>query len=148
MLILELAVLPFVAIFRLPKVGKAIVDYLAPPGTGAPDWTVRMGSCSVYTVVTAPTSSDDNVNRGYAHISFEGDPGNAVTAQCVCESALALLLERDSLPPKSIDGFGTPAELLGPALLKRFRNAKVRPVQIHTTANLGVAKNEMKVYLG
>jgi len=149
-LFMMLASLPFIAIFRLPKVGKTIVDYLTPPGSGAPDWMVEIGNCSVYAVATAPASSDDKgvVDRGYAYLAFEQDPGNAVTAQCVCESALALLLERDSLPPKSVDGFGTPSELLGSALLKRFRNTKIRPVKVYTTANLGVAKNEMKVYLG
>ncbi len=134
------------AFFRLPKVGKALANVMAPPGSGAPDWLVNIGNCAVYAVATAPHSSGAMVNRGYAFLSFQGDPGNAVTAQCVCESALALLLEQGDLPPRSLDGFGTPAELLGSALLKRFRQTSIRPITIRTAAKLGTDKNEMRVY--
>jgi hypothetical protein len=155
MLCLHLGVMAGLALVKLPKVGKAIAQFLAPPGSGAPDWLVKMGSCAVYAVVTAAprddgggsNSSSDVVDRGYAYLAFEGDPGNAVTAQCVCESALALLVDRESLPPRSVDGFGTPAELLGPALLKRFQKAAVRPITLKTTAKLGTSKKEMKLYL-
>jgi hypothetical protein len=150
MLCIQLGTLAALGLFKVPKVGKAVAQLLAPPGSGAPDWLVKMGSCAVYAVVTAPCddgSSNGTVDRGYAYLAFEGDPGNAVTAQCVCESALALLLERESLPPKSVDGFGTPAELLGPTLLKRFQKTMVRPVTLKTTAKLGTSRNEMKLYL-
>jgi len=136
-------------ILKIPIVGKFLCDYLAPPGSGAPDWLVDLGSCATYVEVISSDSSTKNgtVNRGYAHLSFLGDPGNAVTAQCVCESALALLLDEKNLPPNSLDGFGTPAELLGDALLNRFRKTSIRPVKLHTTAKIGVPKNDTKVYL-
>lgn len=146
MLYIQTFMLMAAALFRLPKIGKALAQILAPPGSGAPDWLVKVGSCSVYAVVTAPHTSENLVNRGHAFLSFHGDPGNAVTAQCVCESALTLLLDRDNLPPRSLDGFGTPAELLGPALMKRFQETKVRPITIKTTVKLGSALNDTKTY--
>lgn len=148
MICLQWLIVLGLGILKIPKVGQFLCDHLAPPGSGAPDWLVNLGSCATYVEVTATNASGDGtVNRGYAHLAFQGDPGNAVTAQCVSESALALLLDQESLPPKSIDGFGTPAELLGPALIKRFRNTIVRPIKLHTTAKIGVPKNDVKVYL-
>ena len=140
-------------ILKIPLVGKFLCDRLAPPGSGAPDWLVNLGSCAVYVEVTGmPPNDNDNepsggVHKGYAHMEFTGDPGNAVTAQCVVESALTLWLNQDTLPPKSLDGFGTPAELLGTALLKRLQHTTVRPVKLTTTARLNVPPNERKVYL-
>ena len=128
-------------ILKIPLVGKFLCDRLAPPGSGAPDWLVNLGSCAVYVEVTAAP------HKGYAHMEFTGDPGNAVTAQCVVESALTLWLNQDTLPPKSLDGFGTPAELLGTALLKRLQHTTVRPVKLTTTARPNVPPNERKVYL-
>lgn len=144
-------------ILKTPKVGQFLCDSLAPPGTGAPDWLVNMGSCAVYVEVTSraneeststgTVSTPGTVNKGYAHLAFQGDPGNAVTAQCVVEAALALLLDHAKLPPNSLDGFGTPAELLGPALIQRFRQTTIRPVKLTTTAKIGVPKNERNIYL-
>ena len=139
MICLQVVMLAGAALLRLPKVGKRLFELLAPPGSGAPDWLVNMGTCSVYAVVTAPHASGKLVDRGYAYLSFQGDPGNAVTAQCVCEAALTLLLDREKLPPKSIDGFGTPSELLGSALLERYTTIKV-------TTRLGTDKNETTIF--
>ena len=155
MLFVQMSIALCLGILKIPMVGKFLCDRLAPPGSGAPDWLVNMGSCGVYVEVsTAPRRTDGGntagvvvVDKGYAHLDFAGDPGNAVTAQCVVESALTLWLDQDSLPPKSLDGFGTPAELLGSALLKRLQKSTVRPVNLTTNAKLGVPPNEMKVYL-
>jgi hypothetical protein len=43
-----------------------------------------------------------------------------------------LLHDRSDLPPKSDDGFGTPAELIGKVLLTRLMENKVRKVDIYT----------------
>jgi hypothetical protein len=60
---------------------------------------------------------------------------------------MALVLDRDILPPRSEDGFGTPAELLGHVLLKRFKETKVRPVEVKTSVRTGTPKDEMKIYI-
>jgi hypothetical protein len=143
---LHICMLAVAGLFRVPKLGKRLAQFLAPPGSGAPDWLVNLGSCSVYAVVTARQASGNLVDRGYAYLSFQGDPGNAVTAQCVCEAALTLLLDRDKLPPKSIDGFGTPSELLGSALLERFQKCSIRPITIKLTTRLGTDKNETTIF--
>eukprot|EP00934_Nitzschia_sp_Nitz4_P004770 Nitzschia sp. Nitz4//scaffold55_size114948//61460//62993//NITZ4_003903-RA/size114948-snap-gene-0.188-mRNA-1//-1//CDS//3329554536//4760//frame0 len=151
MLILQIIILCGVAMFRFPYVGKKVVDVVAPPGSGAPDWAVEMGNNAVYAVVTAEPQEDsaqkDLVNRGYAYMNFHGDAGNAVTAQCVVESALALLLNKATLPPRSEDGFGTPAEILGKVLLERFIATKVRPIEVKITARTGVTRRDPKLYI-
>jgi hypothetical protein len=139
-----------VVVAKLPVIGRKIATTLLPAGSGAPDFLVELGCNSVYATATAkPNGKDDagTVDRGYAYLSFKGDAGNLVTAQCVCEAAMALVLDRDSLPPRSDDGFGTPAELLGNVLLKRFQETKVRPVEVKTSVRTGTPKNEMRIYI-
>jgi len=71
----------------------------------------------------------------------------ACPAQCVSEAALTLLLDRKDLPPRSADGFGTPAELLGKPLLSRLQNTSVRPVDVETNVRKGVGR-EWRMYPG
>lgn len=107
-----------------------------------------IGSNAVYAVATAKSETGDGtVNRGYAYLSFQGDAGNLVTAQCVSEAALALVFDREALPTRSEDGFGTPAELLGGCLLKRIRETKVRPVEMNVTVRTGAPRNELTTYM-
>lgn len=146
-LCLQVGMLVGIGIFFLPYIGKKLAMILAPPGTGAPDWMVERGSNSVYAVAMAP-AGDGTVHRGSAYLRFEGDAGNAVTAQCVVESALTLLLNREDLPPRSIDGFGSPAELLGKALLKRFQTNAVRQVRIVTDAKLEASQKDSGSFVG
>ena len=83
-------------------------------------------------------------------LQFDGDPGNWTMAQCVSEAALALVLDRKDLPPRGNstkhDGFGTPAELLGSALLKRLTNTKIRPAQCVTHVRKHVPQHEWRMY--
>jgi short subunit dehydrogenase-like uncharacterized protein len=106
-----------------------------------------MGFAEVYAEVVAnaasPTSKG-NVDRAACRISFQGDPGNLVTAQCICESALALLYDRQELPERSEDGFGTPAEIIGTVLLQRLRQTRVRVVQVETKAQKNMPKINLK----
>ena len=123
-------------LLAIPGVSQKALDKFYPPGLGPPDSLNRMCSCEVYAEVIATAAAptrDNNVDRAACHIFFKGDPGNLVTAQVVCEAALALLYNRPDLPPNSDDGFGTPAELIGEVLLKRLTENKVRPVEIKTT---------------
>jgi short subunit dehydrogenase-like uncharacterized protein len=146
--LIQMGILCIVAIAKLPVLGKKLANRIAPAGSGPPDAWLELTGNSVYATVTAKDdSSGGTVDRGYAYISFKGDAGNLVTAQCVSESALALVFNRDMLPERSEDGFGTPAELLGNALLKRFKETKVRPVEIKTSARTSTPKNEMSVYI-
>ena len=62
-------------------------------------------------------------------MTFTGDATCWITAQCVCEAALCLLLDDKRLPPKSTDGFGTPAQLLGGCLWTRLTTNPIRPVR-------------------
>ena len=118
------------AILRLPVVGKRLADAVVPPGSGVPDALCEMGSNAVYVKMDATSKDDGKSYTAYSYLSFQGDAGNTVTAQCVSEAALVLVFDRDKLPPRSDDGFGTPAEILGDCLLKRFQETKVRPVTI------------------
>ena len=119
---------------KLPVVGQKLLDTALPPGAGTPDWINEMGHSDVYCEVLSV--SDDKtkglVDRGTCRLMFEGDPGNLCTAQCVSEAALTLVHSRNDLPPNSEDGFGTPAQLLGDALLSRLLKSRVRKVSMET----------------
>ena len=134
-LMAQLSILFVLSVMRIPVLGSWLLQTLVPPGSGLPDSVNARGYAQVYAEVTAPAAAPTNpshVDRATCFMAFEGDPGNLVTAQCVCESALALLWHRDDLPPKSTDGFGTPAQLLGPVLLQRLKDTQVRPVEFFT----------------
>lgn len=125
----------FMSLLKFPYFGKKMVDIIYPPGTGVPDYINKACSCEVYTEVTSKAKSptiDGNLDRAAVHMRFKGDAANIVTSQCVGESALALLHNRSELPERSEDGFGTPAELIGVVLLKRFQENKVRKIKIET----------------
>lgn len=138
----------FMGILKFPYLGKKMVDTFYPPGTGVPDYINRACTCEVYAEVTSKAKSptrDSNVDRAACHIYFEGDAANIVTSQCVGESALALLHNRSELPERSEDGFGTPAEIIGVVLLKRFRENKVRKVALATKVEKDAPKRTLKL---
>ena len=71
--------------------------------------------------------------RGSGGLTLEGelfslgDPGNRVTVKMVCESAMALALDRERLPgTPTRGGILTPATGLGLVLLERLRAAGMR----------------------
>lgn len=128
------------AILKLPVIGRALANWLIPPGTGCSDQSCRTGYAHVYAeVATAPNDAGGS-DKASCLVKFKGDPGNWVTAQCVSEAALTLLLNRDDLPSRSKDGFGTPVELLGEPLLHRLQNTSVRPVVVEIHVRLGVGR--------
>jgi short subunit dehydrogenase-like uncharacterized protein len=145
-LIFQACLYGLVLLFLLPVIGKKLADLLLPPGTGAPDSVLDSGHAQVYAEVTTK-AQDDKVDRGTCFISFQGDPGNLVTAQCVGEAALSLVHNRSELPDRSEDGFGTPAELLGLVLLKRLQESKVRVVKVVTTVNRNAPKHETQIFM-
>jgi len=135
---------------KMPVVGDFLLKTFAPPGTGASDTMCEKGYAQVYAEVKAPLPDEGDEKRvacANCYMTFQGDPGNWVTAQCVVESALSLILNRKELPPRSKDGFGTPAELLGAVLLRRLQDTKVRPVTVKTHVRLNEKDHEDKVYM-
>lgn len=148
MILIQFSILCIIAVAKFPVIGKKVVGFLAPAGSGSPDFLSELGGNAVYAMVTAEAKDNSGmVDRAYAYLSFKGDAANLVTAQCVSESALALVFDRSDLPARSEDGFGTPAEMLGNVLLTRFRAAKVRPVEVKTLVRTKTSKNEMKLYI-
>jgi len=126
------AVAAITVTLKIPIVGQKLLDYVLPPGAGTPDWINEMGYSDVYCEVLSVSNDKSKglVDRGTCRLSFEGDPGNLCTAQCVGEAALTLVYGRDDLPQNSEDGFGTPAQLLGDALLSRLIKSRVRKVSM------------------
>lgn len=122
-------VLAFI-VLKMPVVGKALVNMFMPPGTGSDDRSCKMGYAFVYSEVCTAPNEAGACEKANCLVKFQGDPGNWVTAQCVSEAALTLLFHKKDLPPRSEDGFGTPAELLGQPLLNRLQNTTTRPVTI------------------
>lgn len=67
-------------------------------------------------------SAAGKVLRG--RVAGQGDPGNRATTKMLCESALALALDFDTLPGGAhLGGVLTPASALGEALVRRLRLA-------------------------
>mmetsp|Transcript_23692 Transcript_23692/g.33256 ORF Transcript_23692/g.33256 Transcript_23692/m.33256 type:complete len:463 (-) Transcript_23692:1436-2824(-) len=126
------SILAMTAILKLPIIGKRLAMLVLPPGSGSPDYINERGYATVHAQVIAETTSS-GPSRATCEMKFQGDPGNLVTGQTASESALSLVFNRSELPPRSKDGFGTPAELLGRVLLKRLKMSTVRPVQISTS---------------
>ena len=146
-LMVQLGLYFVAAILMTPYIGKFLADWLAPPGSGSPDNWCQAGFAHVYAEVSTKPDNRLVVDKATCSINFEGDPGNWVTAQCVCESALALVLDKGKLPPRSKDGFGTPAELLGTVLLNRLQTTSVRPVKVKTHVRKDVPQHETIVNL-
>jgi short subunit dehydrogenase-like uncharacterized protein len=146
-LMVQLGLLVVAAILMTPYIGKFLADWLAPPGSGAPDYACKAGFAHVYSEVSTKPDARGLVDKANCSINFEGDPGNWVTAQCVCESALALILDKSKLPPRSKDGFGTPAELMGSVLLNRLQTTSVRPVKVKTHVRKDVPQHETVVFI-
>jgi short subunit dehydrogenase-like uncharacterized protein len=146
-LLTQLFMLVGFLVLKFPVIGKAIIDRFLPPGTGSSDQLCRAGFAEVYAEVIGPADAKTGrVDKANCFIAFEGDPGNWVTAQCISESALALVLNRDELPPRSQDGFGTPVEVFGGVLLKRLKETKIRPIVVQTSVRLKTVRHEWSMF--
>ncbi len=101
------------------RVGRGLVRRLAPsPGQGPSEEQMNRGWFRVRLLGEAQDG-----RRALGELSCQGDAGNRATVLMLCESALALALDRDRLPPGG--GVLTPATALGPVLLERLRAAGV-----------------------
>jgi short subunit dehydrogenase-like uncharacterized protein len=114
---LKLALEVVVAGLSLPPTRRLLDRLLPKPGTGPDERTRERGHFTVDVFTTTTTGA-----RYKARIRAKGDPGYAATAIMLGESALALVHDRDALPPGP-GGVLTPATGLGDALVDRLRTA-------------------------
>jgi short subunit dehydrogenase-like uncharacterized protein len=146
-IIVQLGTIVAYIVIKLPVIGNMLVDYFFPAGSGPSDQACQSGKTEVYAQVTTEKDlTTGQIHRANCRIKFSGDPGNYVTSQCLCEAAWSLLINKDELPKRSEDGFGTPAELLGSVLLKRLMMTKVRTVSVRTNVRQNVSNNEMAMF--
>jgi len=139
-ILVQLVTIVAVTLLKLPIIGLFLANLFFPPGTGMSDSACREGYAHVYAEVATEANSAGGSDKASCLMKFKGDPGNFVTAQCVSEAALTLLFGGDDLPPRSSDGFGTPAELLGKPLVQRLLNSPIRAVTIETDVRKGVGR--------
>jgi short subunit dehydrogenase-like uncharacterized protein len=115
------ALASFVTLLRQPLTRRLLETVLPKPGTGPSTKVMDEGwfTCELLGIAEGGKQA-----RGM--ISYQGDPGNRATVTFLCESALALVLQRDTLPG-GLDWGGvlTPATGLGPVLVDRLRRAGV-----------------------
>ncbi|MFM7201949.1 MAG: saccharopine dehydrogenase family protein [Myxococcota bacterium] len=102
------------------KQSRKLAQWLAPqPGEGPSDATMDRGFFEVWLF-----AEGEDGRKISGEIFNQGDPGNRSTVKMLCESALALLLQRDMLPGGAQRvGFLTPAFAFGAILLERLRKA-------------------------
>lgn len=94
--------------------------FLPAPGEGPSD-TARAASFFRYTVVGR---TEEAVPRTITAVVAGGDPGYTETSKMLCESAMCLATQRDTLPlARHGFGFLSPAAALGPAIVDRLRAA-------------------------
>ena len=99
---------------------RFVLDRVLPkPGSGPDEKTRRNGHFTMDIFTTTTTGA-----RYRSRFRAKGDPGYAATAVMLGESALALVVDRDKLPP-SDGGVLTPATALGDVLVDRLRAAGV-----------------------
>lgn len=163
-LLLQIVLLLFMVLVKLPGIGSWVANQLLAPSTrrGALLDVNGTGSSEEFVEIYAEVQSSNGssggrpkgnlVKKANCYMKFQGDadyPSGdyGVTAQCVCEAAFCLLWDREHLPPKSNDGFGSPAEIFGACLVKRLTTNKVRPVQCTTShVRMAAPKNEWRMF--
>ena len=101
---------------RWSPVRQLAARFAPKPGEGPSDAAMDGGS---FRADMVGRSADGHQLR--ARVADRGDPGNRATTKMVCEAALGLALDADSLPPGG--GVLTPASGLGQVLLDRLRAA-------------------------
>ena len=94
---------------------RSVVDRILPePGEGPSEKTRNNGFFRIEIATTTSTGA-----RYVCHVEAKGDPGYAATSVMFAESALALALDTDQLPPCA--GVLTPATAIGLPLVERLR---------------------------
>lgn len=107
---------------RIPGAPNLLEKIVPKPGEGPSEEAMDNGFFECLLVGTAEDGS-----KAWANISGEGDPGNRATLTFLCESALCLVCDRDTLPGgKSRAGFLTPATAFGQVLVERLRKTGMK----------------------
>jgi len=108
------------AVFQaaLGSPARGLLKRLLPaPGTGPSEDVIHSGWLRCELLATG-----DDGRKAYGLVKDTGDPGNAITVKCLCESALALALDTARLPGGAgRGGILTPATGLGDVLVERLR---------------------------
>jgi short subunit dehydrogenase-like uncharacterized protein len=106
---------------KQPLTRPLLKKFLPKPGMGP---SVERMNNGWFTCDLIGITADGRETRGL--IRFAGDPGNRATTVFVCESALTLALDAESLPAGAArGGVLTPATALGEPLVHRLRAAGV-----------------------
>jgi len=145
-----------VLLLKMPLIGSILVQLMTlrhqafvQQGRKAEYIACERGYVVVYAQVKS-TLNDSAYDTANCCLKFWGDAGRWVTAQCVGEAALALLLDKAKLPT-STHGFGTPAQVLGRPLLERLIKSPVRPVEccihVRNSTQIDDATSFAKIYL-
>lgn len=104
---------------RVPGAADLLAPFVPPPGQGPGEAATDRGYFCALFVGTA-----DDGSKAWAELADSGDPAGRVTAKIACQSALALVLDRDRLPGGNArGGVLTPATALGVPLVARLRKA-------------------------
>ena len=107
----------FMGAMALPPT-RALIDRVLPePGEGPSEKTRENGFFRIE--IDTRTSAGA---RFVCHVEAKGDPGYAATSVMLAESALALALDGDRLPPRA--GVLTPATGIGMTLVERLRRQR------------------------
>ena len=114
---LKLGLGALVAGLSLPPTRFVLDRILPKPGQGPSERARRAGHFTIDIFTTTTTGA-----RYRSRVKAKGDPGYAATAVMLGESALALVFDRDALPPTE-GGVLTPATGIGDALVTRLRTA-------------------------
>ncbi len=110
------------SMLSLPGAARLLTAVSPAPGEGPPQEKLDAGyfECRLLGVAGDAT-------KYWARIQDDGDPANRATSKFLCESALALALERDRLPGgPARAGLLTPATAFGDVLVERLRLAGTR----------------------
>lgn len=99
------------------RLGRSLVRRLVPaPGEGPSEKRMDEGFFRARLVGLAGDG-----RKALGVVADQGDPGNRATTKLLCESALALVRDRDTLPARA--GVLTPATAFGDVLVRRLRDA-------------------------
>ncbi|MEE4380358.1 MAG: saccharopine dehydrogenase NADP-binding domain-containing protein [Pseudomonadales bacterium] len=112
--------LPLLA--ALPPVRRALERLLPAPGEGPSEATMDAGwfRCELI-------AEGEDGRRIRVTLEDRGDPGNRATVKMLCESALALAVDGDTLPgAPTLGGVLTPATAFGLVLSRRLEAAGMR----------------------
>jgi short subunit dehydrogenase-like uncharacterized protein len=111
----------FESAVRLPFTRRLLEPLLPKPGSGPSEATMRRGR---FRAEFIGLGGDGRTAR--VVVRDTGDPANAVTVKCLCESALALVLDEAELPGgPARGGVLTPATAFGAVLVRRLRAANM-----------------------